>query len=98
LQIDVPSSPMNADDAAQKLAGRDGQIFAVQRIAFSDQRVIFVGSRFRVSHQNSPNHAVHKESAALLEENHLTTRHRFEFTLANEQQVPGTDPWKHAAA
>jgi hypothetical protein len=80
----VAAAPMNADDAAQKLVRGDGQIFSVKRVAFGDQRVILVRVRFRVGQQNSPNNAVHEESAASLEENHITARYCFEFTFANE--------------
>ena len=91
FQIDMAAPAVNANHAAEKLGASNGGVLGVKRIAFCDQRAA-------PRRDAAANHAMHKKPCVTLKQNHIAPGCLFKRTRADEYQVTGSDPRKHAGA
>jgi hypothetical protein len=94
FQILVAPITINAHDTTEELCARDWTVGLWERIAFGYQLIL---SR-RAASFEAANRPMHKQAIPSRIENNVAPGNQPEGSRADEEDVIGTNPWKHAAA
>jgi hypothetical protein len=93
FQILVAPITINAHNTAEELCARDWTVGLWERIAFGYQSIL---SR-RTANLEAANRAMDKQAIPSRIENNVASGNQPEGSRTDEEEVIGTNPWKHAA-